>query len=306
MGGAVGYVQRLLLAANGYFISMRTTAEYWGKAQKLFVISSLRCSDGIERWAQLRGRGPGRAIADAANFLFLFLVVSGFYLWLPRVWSSQRVRSIILFRRNLSGKSALWNIHNVIGIWCVIPLFVLVLSGVVMSYTWANNFLFRLSGTEPPRPNARQEQGLHRVPHCTESAPSITLAALFERAGKQVPGWRTISLRWEPGTPAHVFTIDRGNGGQPQLRSQLTLSACDGAVKHWEPFSSNPTGRRWRAWVRFLHTGEAIRFAGQIAAALAALGGAGLVITGLAMAWLRLGAARRAKRKECSVLAASR
>ncbi len=266
----------------------------------------------IERWhralgADLRGHGAGRAIADVANFLFLFLILSGTYLWLPRVWSAQRLRSITRFRRNLSGKAAFWNIHNVVGIWCAVPLFILVLSGVIMSFTWANNLLFRLSGTEPPQGGPRQAEGQHRIAHRKQDIPlTMALAALFKRAGDQVPGWHTLTLRWEPGASADVFTIDQGNGGQPQLRSQLTLNARNGAVRRWEPFSSYSTGRRWRAWVRFLHTGEAVGPLGQIVAAVAAFGGAVLVITGLWMAWLRLGLKRSAKRNENTALTVSR
>jgi uncharacterized iron-regulated membrane protein len=266
----------------------------------------------IERWhralgAELRGHGPWRGIADAANFGFLFLVVSGVYLWIPRVWSAQRLRSIAAFRRNVSGKATLWNIHNVVGIWCAVPLFIVVLSGVIMSYTWANNLLYRISGTEPPVQGGRQAEGLHRnARRHQNSQHSLELGALFERAGEKVSSWRTITLRWDPAAPVDVFTIDQGNGGQPQLRSQLTLDARDGTEKRWEPFASNSTGRRWRAWARFLHTGEAVGLVGQIVAALAAFGGAVLVVTGIGMAWLRLNAARRAKRRESDLLVAAR
>ena len=265
----------------------------------------------IERWhralgAELRGRGPWRPIADAANFVFLFILISGLYLWLPRSWRAQRLRQIGLLRRNLSGKAALWNIHNVVGIWCVMPLLVIVLSGVIMSYPWANNLLYRLSGTEPPSQGANRLEGQHRrAGRIKGGSSSLPLTTLFDRAAHQVPVWRSISLRWEPGAPVDVFTIDQGNGGQPQARSQLTLAIQDASVKRWEPFSSYPTGRRWRIWARFLHTGEALGVIGQAVASIATFGGAVLVVTGMWMAWMRFIAARRVRRTE-GILAASR
>lgn len=84
-----------------------------------------------------------------------------------------------------------------------------------------------------------------------------------------------------------MFTIDQGNGGQPQKRSQLTLDRKTGEVVRWEPFSSYTTGRKLRSFLRFAHTGEVAGLAGQTIAGLASLGGAFLVWTGISLALRR-------------------
>ena len=102
------------------------------------------------------------------------------------------------------------------------------------------------------------------------------------KAEAQLPGWRSITLRVPPpNTSSITFTIDRGNGGQPGKRLQLTLDSATGAVLSTE--ASN-----WRVWNRFVHTGEAGGLPGQIVAALASLGGSLLVWTGLSLAIRRL------------------
>jgi sulfite reductase (NADPH) flavoprotein alpha-component len=70
-------------------------------------------------------------------------------------------------------------------------------------------------------------------------------------------------------------------------RSQLVLDRSTAEIVRWEPYSAASLGRRLRIWVRGLHTGEALGFAGQTVAGLASLGGCFLVWTGLAMAWRR-------------------
>jgi uncharacterized iron-regulated membrane protein len=42
-----------------------------------------------------------------------------------------------------------------------------------------------------------------------------------------------------------------------------------------------------RSWTRYLHTGEAVGWPGQLLAAIASLGGCVLVYTGFALAWHR-------------------
>jgi uncharacterized iron-regulated membrane protein len=101
----------------------------------------LRTVTDLHRWlgAQGEGRAVGRAVTGACNLGFLFLVVSGFYIWWPRKWTRAQFRNGLWFRRGLSSKARDFNWHNTIGFWSAVPLFVVVLSGVVISYGWAGN-----------------------------------------------------------------------------------------------------------------------------------------------------------------------
>jgi len=263
----------------------------------------------VENWhrwlgAPLERRQTARAVTGACNLGFLLLVMSGPFLWLPRKWSIQNVRAVAFFRRGLSGRARDFNWHHVIGIWCALPLFIVVLSGVVMSYPWANNLVYRLTGSEmplqdnarrgsgPARPRAegrrRNENG--RDAGASQSAASIGgLNEPWKRAEQQVPGWQSITLRLPQGSRGPLaFTIDTGSGGRPDQRSQLTLDRRTGAVIRWEPFSSYNAGRRVRSWLRFLHTGEAGGVAGETVAAIASAGAAILAWTGIWLACRRL------------------
>jgi uncharacterized iron-regulated membrane protein len=102
-----------------------------------------------------------------------------------------------------------------------------------------------------------------------------------------------------PGSPL-LFTIDTGDGGQPQRRSTLTADGRTGALTAYETFSDLTAGRRLRTTMRFAHTGEIFGLGGQTIAGLASMGGAVLVWTGLALAWRRWGGwlARRAARDD--------
>ena len=102
-------------------------------------------------------------------------------------------------------------------------------------------------------------------------------------------GWRTINMRLPNGPEDPVvFAIDRGDGGQPHLRSTLTLDRMTGAVVSEESFSNLTLGRRIRNTMRFAHTGEVLGIPGQTIAGAVSAGGAVLVWTGLALAWRRL------------------
>lgn len=295
----------------------------------------------VENWHRWLGvsaaqRPVGRAITGACNLAFLILVTTGPFLWWPKKWTWKNLKAILLFRGGLNGKARDFNWHNVLGIWSMAPLFFIVLTGVIMSYPWANNLLYRMTGNEPPPPgqpgppgatgpqtagakrregdaapagrsdrqNAgerqkREARAREREPNESADAQAripLSLTPLFARAQQQVAGWKSISLRVPPSPDAPLtFSIDQGEGGRPDLRSQLVLNAKTGEVVRWETFSSYNAGRRLRLWGRFVHTGEAGGWMGQTLALLVSAGGAILVWTGIALAVRRFFAWRKRK-----------
>lgn len=266
------------------------------------------------RWLGAGGenRGLARGVTGACNLAFLFLVSSGLYLWLPRLWTRKQVRSVAWFKRGLSGRARDFNWHNVIGLWSVAPLFVVVLAAVPLSYTWAGDLVYRIVGETPPPPRAAQApppvnpvQQRGGGERGTTPLPLDGLDQLLARAEQQTPEWRSISLPLPAAPDAPVtFTIDTGTGGQPHKRAQLTLGRAGGEVVRYESFASYSRGRQIRSFLRFAHTGEVAGLAGQSVAGLASLGGAFLVWTGLSLAWRRFRAwqaRRRVPRVELAV-----
>jgi uncharacterized iron-regulated membrane protein len=251
------------------------------------------------RWLSLDGedRAVGKAINGWSNLIFLFIVLSGMYLWIPRVgWRG--VRAVALFRAGLSGKARDFNWHNVIGIWTAVPLTIIVATAAPISFPWANALVYRIAGETPPAPAAAPAPS--NTPPRAERAPRAGstegLNQLWARAEQEVPAWRSINLRLaglDEG-PA-VFAIDAGTGGQPQLRSTLSLYRTTGEVVRWEPFAAQSAGRRLRSWTRFTHTGEYYGLAGQTVAGIVSAGAVVLVVTGLSLA-LRRAAGWRARR----------
>jgi len=258
------------------------------------------------RWlgTEGEGRATARAITGACNLAFFWLAVTGVYLWWPRSWQWRGLKMSVLISTRLRGKARDWNWHNVIGFWSSTVLVVLTLTAAVMSYPWANDLLYTLTGSEPPRraegpagpaspaaPGARTrgQRGEARA-----AAPAASFDILLARAQEQVPGWVMIMLRFPPRGDGPVTASILGpDAFHPFQRSQLTLNRATGDVVKWEPYANNSAGRKLRTWVRALHTGEAFGFAGQTVAGLASLGGCFLVWTGLAMAWRRFRSWRR-------------
>ena len=261
----------------------------------------------LHRWLAFQGeaRAGGRAVTGWANFLFLLMVVSGIYLWWPRRWTRQHVKAVAVLNPKLSGKARDFNWHNAIGVWCAVPLFFVVLGAIPISFPWATALVYRAVGETPPAPAPSRPNA---APAQAAGPASVTLAGLNEawrRAETQADGWRMLTLRLPAATNApFVFTVDRGAAGQPQHRGTLTVPRDAMSAIVWEPFEAQSRGRRLRAFLRFVHTGEVFGIAGQTVAGLASLGAVFLVWTGLALSWRRFFSRKRRPQDQRAQVAA--
>lgn len=248
------------------------------------------------RWVAINKstRDNTRPIYDAANLLLLFMVISGPFLWWPKRLTWQHVRPIVWFRGGLSSKARDFNWHNTLGLWMSIPLAIIVASGVVMSYSWATNLLFRITGSELPKREQPQP-----MPKGELTQPWLGADTWLAHAQSQIPGWRTIALRNAPTRTVEVF-VDSGSGGEPQKRAWLTLDRVTGAEVKRETFDGYTQGLKLRVLARVAHTGEVGGVPLQALACLACLSGALLVYTGFALSLRRFVASRRRKAKSAA------
>lgn len=293
-------------------------------------------------------RPVGKAITGAANVAFLVLAVTGLYLWWPRSWSWRGLKAVATLNLRLAGKARDWNWHNALGLWSAPVLIVLTLTALPISYRWANNLLYTLTGAAPPAQSSgpgAQPPG-PEVPQPLASARPLGPDALLAAARAAAPGWTEITLRLggareagprpEPGanrqrrhapdtatstprmatTPIAAATPSDSSPGVPPAAPTAEpprprgpqavavavrtadqwprfaptthhLDPFTGAILRTDTFADQPAGRRLRSWARFLHTGEALGWPGQLAAALASAAALVLVWTGFTLSWRR-------------------
>ena len=246
------------------------------------------------RWLALEGeyRIIGRTVVAVANLGFLFLLVSGVFLWWPSLRSRAAWRNALWFRRRLKGRARDFNWHNVIGFWSALPLAIIVFSGATISYQWAADLVHRLAGDTPPfqqSPRPRQSDARDH-PHLAlePAAPLVGLQTLVARAGIETPGWRRLEIDLpESIHDPVVVAVDRGNGRQPSKSEDLLFDRASGNLVGRAGYPAFTPGFKVRRWLRFAHTGEVYGLVGQSIAGLVSLGVAVMVWTGLAMSWRR-------------------
>ena len=252
------------------------------------------------------GRQVGKLITGVANLAFLFILISGVYMWWPRGWTRGAWRPAVTFIGRLKGKARDFNWHNVFGGWSAIVLIVIVAGGVMISFQWANRLIFTLAGEEPPARGAPQGAPPVDVPAPAPDQQRLSRDAVLEKVALAFPDWRSIAFESAQGPNGGRDNASRENAGRVQNadrplnvtvlnaaafqqrgRVQLAIDPYRGDVLSKLAFEDRSPATRTRTWLRFLHTGEAFGIVGKIVATLASIGSLFLIYTGFALSYRR-------------------
>lgn len=241
----------------------------------------------FHRWLALEGsgKGTGKAITGAANIGFALMTLSGFYLWLPKVWRWQVFRVRAFFNTHpATAKARDHNWHHVFGIWALVPLLVISLSGMVFSYDWAGDLVSRAVGEASPA------QSQIALPERFAPDPQNTfpLQEILNKARAYQANWTYLQVELPKNTPIMEVIVYGGTRGQPTKRTTLTYDTRTASIAKIETFNDIEPARRARIFLRYLHTGEVFGVVGQTLVGLASLAACFLIYTGLALAVRRL------------------
>lgn len=246
----------------------------------------------------------GRGIVDVANLVFLFLLLSGIYLWFPKIVNRGAFRSRLLPLRNLKANARDWNWHHVFGFWAILPITFIVLTGVLISYPWATNLLYKVTNSPQPAVVGNGEGrpgGAGADKRAALTVRDIHGYDLWaEVAKRQIPEWKSITFSIPQVRDKTVtVAIDTSIGGQPEKVTSLVIDRSSNAIVAAKRFSDYNLGRKLRVWTGSVHTGAEFGLIGQIIIAFGALSAIFLVWTGYALSARRFfGNINRAAKKE--------
>ncbi|GIX50292.1 MAG: hypothetical protein KatS3mg132_486 [Limisphaera sp.] len=145
----------------------------------------------------------------------------------------------------------------------------------------------RFGATPRGRPGTERSSSPGGSSSSVRESERPTPSEAADHSGQDPSGARPEGARSAGGPSALSFVV-REKGAWPVFATiQIVADARSGQILSVQTFSDQPLGRRLRAWLRYLHTGEALGWPGQLVAMIASLGAVVLVWTGLALSWRR-------------------
>lgn len=221
----------------------------------------------------------GRQITGACTIALVFFCLSGLYLrWPRRVWSW---RAWLTFDWAKKGRAFNWDLHSVVGTWCL-PLYLCAaLTGLYWSYDWYRGGLESLLSDKPRA--AGEERGRRGPPPQGQAMPPVDYAKLWQgiqRTAGDKLGVYSLQLPSTAGQSARVFFMLRDTE-HTRAFDQMQLDPLTGEAKQVERYADKSFKAQLLASVYALHTGEYFGMVGRVLMMVASLLMPLFIVTGL-------------------------
>lgn len=230
-----------------------------------------------------KGREFGEMTVRWSALAALFLLMSGVFLW----WPSKRFG----IGGSLRTARFWFNLHNSFGIVSLVFAFLLVATGLVISFaTQTTPFLYRISHSQPPvwpRVQVAPEPG--NIPITPDRALAITRTS--------VPEATPLLILLPHGNQAYQIFLHYPEDRTPGGRTRIILDPYSGNVLSMIDSRRAPAGYRLVNLNRALHTGDVLGIASKVVLSLASLVMPLQLLTGLVL-WVKR---RRTKSKASAV-----
>lgn len=229
----------------------------------------------LHRW--LLADDIGKVIVGISTIIFLFILLTGIILWLPK--NVKILKQRLTLKWNAGWKRINHDLHIVVGFYTAIFLFIFAFTGLAWSFKWFNDGIYRITGTEnkPAKPPLSQ-LGIDSL--------AISLDEAYTIAKQQRPDAKYYVINAAKGDSAAVaITILSKNAAHERATDQLFVDQYSGTVLGQLKFSDRNLGQRVRSTFYPIHVGSIAGTPGRIIAFLSCLAGVTFPITGVIM-WI--------------------
>lgn len=244
----------------------------------------------------------GRQILGVGTLMFLYLMLSGFVLWLPK--KLKYLKQNLTIKLNAKFKRLNYDLHNVMGFYAMIFLAFISITGLYITYPWVKNALIvSLGGESLSQINSEQTQEnddafaslmndmLDRQKEKSEVVEEklVSINQLLSTTEKLFPKPGIISINYPNSeNPRYTVTkIDTDNFLGALLPNELTFDK-KGALKTKDIFLEKPLNKQFTSLSKPLHTGEIMGLPSVIFYFIVTFIGCLLPVTGFIIWYQRL------------------
>jgi uncharacterized iron-regulated membrane protein len=216
----------------------------------------------------------GKTIIGLSTLSFLIITITGILLWWPK--NKKILMRRLKFKTNGSFKRLNHDLHIVTGFYTSIFLLVIIVTGLVMAFSWVNKGIFTLtrSSMENPEPPASVYQPGNKTISIEEALKNMDLKAV-----------EFYNIR-VPKDSSGIYTVNVLPAGAMENKSETYfIDQYSGAITGQLKFADKNLGQRIRSYIKPVHTGEIFGMPTKIINFILALLTFSFPITGVIM-WL--------------------
>lgn len=247
----------------------------------------------LHRW--LLAGDTGKLIVGVSTSLFLFILITGIVLWWPQ--NKKILKQRLNLKWNAGWKRLNHDLHIVVGFYTAIFLFAFAFTGLAWSFTWFNDGIYWVTGSENKRPEPPASV-------LAAGASAISFDQAYGIAKSQMPEAEYYTINRPNEAEASIsVTVMPTDAVHERATNQLFIDQYSGQLLGQLRYKDRNLGQRVRTTFYPVHVGSIGGMPGRIIAFLSCLAGATFPITGLIL-WLnRLKKNRKKKQSQSKMFA---
>lgn len=235
-------------------------------------------------WSLMLATPIGQPIVVWSTIIFLVLLLSGLLLWWPRKWNrTGRTRSFTI-QWKARFKRVVYDLHNVIGFYTLLLLFVIGFTGLFWMYPNVVKPTLQVLGDGELREPTPRVAAVEFTSRETGNGTS-PLEVAYRTSWEQFPDAYSVTLVEPQREEDPIRVVVRGDGETYYERSDLAFHPQTGEMLHARRYDDLSRGEKLVAMNYDLHVGAIGGLPGKILAAIASLVAASLPITGFLLWW---------------------
>lgn len=229
----------------------------------------------------------GKRITGISTLVFVVILLSGVVIWWPRSRKGLKNGIQIALRK---GKARFWHdLHAAGGIYVLLLVLVMALTGLTWSFDWYKNAFYTLFGVETTAP-AKGPAHKEKSPQgpqpgtTTEATAPVTPFACWQQVYDQVAAENPDRLKIE--ITDGTASVSNNRYGNIRGTDRYTFDPQSGQITGASLYKDTGNSGKIRGWIYSVHTGAWGGNLTRIIWFLAALLGATLPLTGYYL-WIK-------------------
>jgi uncharacterized iron-regulated membrane protein len=232
----------------------------------------------------------GDWVISISTLFFLVILITGVILWWPKTKAIMKQR--LKIKWDGSGKRLTNDLHIVTGFYTSIFLIIISASGLVMTFKWANNTLFFLTGSKVvAKEDVKAPLSIYQ-PGIKALLPELAAASLSDK----ISNAESYSIKFPKDTIA-TYNFSVLKKGSVELATDVYyVDQYSGKVAGSVIYADKSLGQRIRGVIKPIHTGSIYGWPTKILAFIICLVSLIFPVTGVMM-WLnRIGVGKKKKK----------
>lgn len=220
----------------------------------------------------------GKVIVGTSTLLMVIAILTGVVLWFPKSLKAFKNRSKIALRK---GWHRFWyDLHVVGGIYAMLLLLAMALTGLTWSFEWYGKRFYSLFGVEALGGNTHAHNAPKGGGRGESGSQYLHWQGVVEQIESRCGSYNELTVSKD------VVSVKRGGWGNQRAADKYTFDGSSGEITDVVRYADSPHDRKVRGWVYSIHVGS---WGGIITRALwfiAAMLGAALPLTGYYL-WIK-------------------